>query len=357
MARQQRVSDGEVADNKYLDEVLGDQSVVEDDDEIIDGEGTDDAGDASEEGAGKGKKRTDGTGTDGAGDGKGKPGDGKQLGKDPLAGKQPGKKGDTAKVGDKPTLSQPQLMEVYNVAKARLQPVINKLEMDNRKLTNSLKSYQDRDELFKEYKLNPTEHLNAVRLAVAIKNDPVKAINFLIAQAKAAGHNIEGAGAGTDMSAIQHMIQQAIAPLAREREEQEANAGAMQEAEVELNEFLGDYPDARVHIPALTDLLQRFPDLTLSKAYIRMKDMYHQNGWDFNMPVTQIAAAIKAQQAGGNRQQPRKPIGVKGVSNVIDQQQEDTTDEEPRVADVGTSRKDIIRNAMRQAGYDLDRLN
>jgi hypothetical protein len=363
MARTPRVDDSELLDNNYLNDMLGEQG---EEGSFVDNEG-DSNGETNADGTPKASKGAVGDGDDKSqvdpndpANRTGKQPNGKQSGKDPTGQQQQQAKGGAPKDG-KPQLTQPQLLEVYNTVKARMQPVINKLEMDNRKQGAQLKEYQARDQFLSQYKLNPKEHLNAVQLAVALRDKPVETIKFLLTQAQAAGHNITATGeanGGISPQALRQMIQSEIAPLTQRTLQENELQAAQQEAQEQLTAFYGSFPDARVHEESINELLQRYPDWNLETAYIRLKDFYHANGIDFSVPLRQAVGAARQQ----SQQQPRngqRPMGVRGVNGQMQQQQDETQNQngELPVADIGTSRKDIIKNAMRSAGMDISRLN
>lgn len=362
MPRSARVSNEELEDSSYIDDMLGegtgsDTEVVEDKDA-----GTQETTDKNTQ-VRDGRQQTI---VDDKGNQQQQQRTGKQPGKKDAQGRQLDAQGNPVKGNQqqqqqngKVTLSREDQMQVYRAVQQRMQPVIDALDIKLKKADQELQIYRARDDVFKQYSLNPKEHLNAVQLAVALRDKPKETLEYLIGQAQANGLQI-GTGTGQaplSAQAISQMLDQRLAPLTRQRQEQEARTESEQAAQQELTQFFGKYPDARVHTTAIDEILKRNPQLNLVDAYVKLRSYYGDNQLDWNIPLETHYAANGQQQQQQQRTQNGRPLNVRGVGNSIQNDQENAEEPAIKIADVGTSTRNIIRNAMRGAGLDISKLN
>ena len=126
---------------------------------------------------------------------------------------------------------------------------------------------------------------------------------------------------------------------------------------------------ANVHTGAIATLLQSNPNASLRSAYEHLEDIYEQAGMDFSKPITDVAnagryQAWRASQNGGQggrqnqngnangRTQNRTLPNGRSSANLIDPA-DTNNDVGIPVADANASTKDIVRAAMRDAGFGV----
>lgn len=183
----------------------------------------------------------------------------------------------------------------------------------------------------------------AARVLASFRANPVQTLNWLVQQAKAAGHDLRGLGGpGVDTNAIRAIIQEEFAPL-RQRQEMEARTQeARNRAAQEASNFFMRYPDAKVHEPALAVMVQRDPSLSPTAAYYMLRNWYTSNGHDWSIPVSELTATPRQQpntQARANIPQGR------GSGQLSPH----TT---PRMAGVDESLDQIVRQVVKEAGIN-----
>ncbi len=187
--------------------------------------------------------------------------------------------------------------------------------------------------------LTPDEVVTGAKLISAFKSDPVETVKYLLTQAQAAGHNVDGLGGGsTDVNAIKTMLDTYMKPFVEEREQKQATEQRQQEVTTVYNNFITKYPDATIHESTLAQLLDNDTSLSTEAAYFKLKSFYLERGLDFNKSLDVLEKEAKAT---GDTQSslPNGSVSPSGVSGVSD------------IADVNMSSDDIIRQSMTEAGY------
>ena len=199
-----------------------------------------------------------------------------------------------------------------------------------------------------QYSLTPEEVTTGAQIIASYKENPVETIQYMLTQAQASGHNIDAiGGGGMDMKAVQQMLNNALAPLVGEHQERADTQEATDRAQQIYNDFSSKYPDAAPHENSLARLLQQEPSLSPEAAYFKLQSYYHQRGldWTKSLETLQTEQANQKEQAPSANTQQALPDGGVTVANVTDTSQ---------VADVNTSTGDIIKDAMRDAGMDIN---
>lgn len=239
------------------------------------------------------------------------------------------------------------LDDAVKYVRGRTQPVFNKLEMENRKLTDKMKLYEAASGAAKEYQLNPQEVLLGHRLVAAWKKDKVATLKYLITQAKADGANINlGEGAkDLDMKAIRAMIDDAVAPMRGEVDVRQRDHEARGKAQEMITEFYSNNPDAQIHERAIAGILERYPDETLQTAWLKLQNWALRNKVDMSKPL------------GGTQKQPQngvdRPTNLRGVRNAEELSGE-TRNRRPAYVNPNIRWEDIIKQEMKDAGYNMD---
>ena len=197
-----------------------------------------------------------------------------------------------------------------------------------------------------QYGLSPQEVTTGAQLIAAYKKNPVEAIQYMLTQAQANGHNVDNIiSGGTDMSAVKQMLDNALAPILGEHRQREDTQAAQDRAAVIYNDFHTRYPDSAVHEDTLTRLLKQDPNLSVDAAYFKLQSFYNAKGLDWTKPLEQLQREADAQQQQPSvNTQPQPPEGGSVNPNLVT----DTA----QVADISMSTDDIIRQAMAEAGLN-----
>lgn len=227
---------------------------------------------------------------------------------------------------------------------------------------------------YKQYDLSPEQADMGHRMAHAFKADPVGTVKYLLTELAKSGKDVStivGDGAGSSAltaEMIGGVVRQQFAELMGQGNQQ-VDASPEEQAESEWNDFVSDFPAANVHTGAIATLLQSNPNASLRSAYEHLEDIYEQAGMDFSKPITDVAnagryQAWRASQNGGQggrqnqngnangRTQNRTLPNGRSSANLIDPA-DTNNDVGIPVADANASTKDIVRAAMRDAGFGV----
>lgn len=212
-------------------------------------------------------------------------------------------------------------------------------------LQGKVTAYEQAFNSAKELGLSPQESTVAHRLFSAYKQDPARTINYLLTQAKAAGHNVASIGGGSvDASAIKQMIAEQIQPFTEDRNRVQQQQQAQQQAQQEVQQFFTRFTDAKVHEGELARLLKRDNNLSPDAAYFMLKSFYAERGLDWSVPLSEHARRAAEQQQGQQQQQQQRGLpNGRGNGNMVSTNQ-------PNAVDHKASWDDIINGAMRDNG-------
>ena len=215
-------------------------------------------------------------------------------------------------------------------------------QQENSKLTTQLKAINDAGTVGTQYNLTPEEVTTGAQMISAWKDDPVNTLKYMLTQAAALGHNVEGLQqGGTDMSAVKQMITDSLAPLMEGKQlEKDTQENEVRAREV-YTDFISRHQDASVHEDTLAQLLQKDQNLNVESAYYKLQAFYANNGYDWTKSLATLQQEYEA-KAPQNTQVPQPPDGG-GVSNT------QVTDS-ANVASVNESTSDIIKQAIADAG-------
>jgi hypothetical protein len=240
----------------------------------------------------------------------------------------------------------------------RIEGQLQQEQQERQRLANELeqargqmKAYEQAFSSAQQYGISPQEANVGHRIVAAYKKDPVGTINYLLTEAKAAGHDVSAiGGSNVDTAAIQRAIEQKLKPITDQYRAQEEQTQQQREAEQEAQQFFQRYPDAATHENELSRLLERNPQMSPDAAYFALREYYARNGLDFRYPLSayQQQRAQGGGQSGGQQTQqpaPSVPTGRGGAGNSAH------TTYDPTKASSGNAEwDDIIGNAMRDAG-------
>ena len=214
-------------------------------------------------------------------------------------------------------------------------------------LTNTAAQSQVLNNVPRQLGLNDEETLQGMKLIASYKKDPVATIQYILTEARAAGHNVQGADQGqVDLAAINRLLDQRLSPLLEDRTAQQQQQQANVEAERQYKDFTTRFPDVVQHEDVIARLLQHDPKLTAEAAYYQLRLWVQEHGLNWNQP---LQAQVEAMQ-GGNTQQPIPPMAGSRSGNapVVD------TRQAAAVAGADADTADIVKEAMREAGMNPD---
>ena len=192
-----------------------------------------------------------------------------------------------------------------------------------------------------QYNFTPEEVTTGAQIIAAYKQNPVETLQYMLTQAQAAGHNIDGlnAGGSMDMNAVRQMVENAVKPLMTEHQQRQDTQQTNARAQEIYDNFVTRFPDAPLHENSIARLLQSDSSLTPEAAYYKLQAFYAQKGLDWNKSLEVLQQEHNAR--GNVSERTQVPDGGGNNINVAN------TD---RAVSLNTSTADIIRQAMAEAG-------
>lgn len=239
--------------------------------------------------------------------------------------------------------------------------VVPGLQREVSRLTQELAAARAATQAAQQAGLNDQESTTAIQLMAAWKKNPGDTLRWLLTEYQKAGNDISGLLGGegaqqTGVGAIARLIDEKLKPFTEAQQQQQQSTQAQQEAAQEAQRFFGSYPDAVIHEAPIANLMQQYPSMSAEAAYWRLKAYVQQNGLDWNQPLApqvlqrqQTAqggdqGAPNSQQQQQQRQPAPMPNGVNGGAAL--------SVPAPAVNEASDSVADIVRSAMRDAGYN-----
>jgi hypothetical protein len=203
----------------------------------------------------------------------------------------------------------------------------------------------------------PQDQLAAVRVMADFMRDPVKTLEYLVAEVKAKGYPIpfleQGVTPGMDMTAIGRMIDNKMAPITQQHQSARVQAQERQRAEQDLNAFLEDNQEAHSNLDVLAEMLNAQPGLPLQSAYTKLIRWSHENGLDWTQPLKPQIAAQRQQSTPQQPQQqsPQRPLP--GGRSVASTTTAPLANGPVAQHNENASWSDIIRQSMQEHGVHL----
>lgn len=244
----------------------------------------------------------------------------------------------------------------------RMLPLIGNATSEAEKYRGLYEAAEKSNVVAANLKLSPDEYSIGARIMAAYKSDPKKAIAFLISEAQNSGVDmsdlgVSGGGISVDTirSTVKDIIAESLKPfefITADRQQQEQDREATLEATHATNDFLSTYPDAEIHADAIAKIMNTKPgEIDIEKAYWILSAHAAKNGLDWNKPlVPQIQAKLgqtpnNTQPANTGRRLPELN-GRPHNDSVIERT--------PRVMGGMSSSSDIVKEAMREAGMNVE---
>lgn len=231
-----------------------------------------------------------------------------------------------------------------------------KLNQENSQLKQQLQIYEAQNRFAKEQNLTPQDQLMGFQLVAALKKDPIETIKFLLTEAKAKGHNIEGLSNGAiDTAAVTKALKAELAPLTQRQKLEHQQQQALQSAQQEWENFTVRYPNAELHEEFLVALLTEDKQMSIHDAYVTLVQYAASNGYNINQPLgPQIQARKNGQQQQATQQPQQKPLPHSRGNGGTTQQNARTADTADQLYSENTSWRTALKNSMREAGFNLE---
>jgi hypothetical protein len=227
------------------------------------------------------------------------------------------------------------------------------LRRENEQLKAQAHGYQQANSLATQLGLSAEAQSTALRVMSDFTKDPVRTIEYLIAEVKGKGYNIpslNGQGQTTDLEAFAKLMDSRLAPIMQERQQLQRVEQANQNAKRELDNFLDQAPDARANLDVIAEMITGDPALNLNSAYIRFLTWCSANQLDPTQHVGPQLQARQQQAQPSPAQQPRqtRPLpgnrGMNGNSAIPVGSR--------AVHDENSEWSNIIQDSMAEAGWN-----
>lgn len=240
--------------------------------------------------------------------------------------------------------------EAARTAQLNMQRIAGEFE----RVQAELDAFREAASAPRELGLSATEAANAMQWFAHWKKNPVEAAISVLTELRAMGYEVDGLGGTVDMGAIKRMVEEAVSPFQQDREAVRFEQEIAQHVDSELNALYTTMPWARGQQQELINLLDADQTLTLREAALHLQAYALQHGYDLSKPLR--AQVLAAQNGGGQQQRAsRRPNNARMPAP-------STTGDVPltprRVASASHERsnRDIVKEAMREAGLNIDNL-
>lgn len=246
----------------------------------------------------------------------------------------------------------------------RMLPLITSASGEAERYKNMYESAQSANAVATNLKLSPEEYSIGARIMAAYKSDPKKAVAFLISEAQNNGLDmsdlgVSGGGGGASVAAIEAVLETKINKalerfdfITADRQQQEDDRESMLQATRSTDEFLTAYPDAEVHSDSIAKIMNSKPgEIDVEKAYWILNSHANKLGLDWTMPlVPQIREKLNRTPNNYQPANTGRPLpelnGRPHNDSVIERA--------PRVMGGMSSSSDIVKEAMREAGMNVE---
>lgn len=248
----------------------------------------------------------------------------------------------------------------------RMIPLINGAVTEADKFKNMYETAIKSNTVASSLGLSAEEFSIGARIMAQWKTDPKKALAFLLKEAQNNGVDVSdlGVAGGGGLSrqelqtTLKEIVEEHLKPFSfihEDRERQAQEREAYNEAQGVVNEFYEQFPDAEIHQEALAKIMNARPNTSLNEAYLILNNHALKNGLDWSKDlVPQIKALVSKQPNGktNSNGQPATPqrqlpaMNGRVNSDAIVPQRNGALNGD-------TSSKNIVLEAMRQAGMDV----
>lgn len=250
----------------------------------------------------------------------------------------------------------------------RMIPIISAATTEADKFKTAYEGAIKSNTIASSLNLTPEEYSIGARIMAQWKSDPKKALAFMVKEAQNNGVDVSdlgiAGGVGLSRTDLQTVLEDAIKKhlepfsfITSERQEQQAQREALQEAQGAIEEFYTTYPDATLHEDSLAKIMHARPGTSMETAYLILKNHALQNGFDWSKDlIPQIQAFLgKQQQPNGRANSNGQPaIQQRQLPNMNGRNGSPAIVPQRQGAMAGSvSSGDIVKEAMRAAGMDI----
>lgn len=199
--------------------------------------------------------------------------------------------------------SEARLYQAAHTARGQAQTLQGQLQEANTRLRKAVEigqkfhsdlvAAQATSNAIKQFGLEQTEHLTALRLYKELRDNPKEAIKNILTRAAANGITVAelGSASGVDPKSLLDLVRQeigkAVNPLqartaAEEKQRQEADALTQRQGEIqaEVDSFFTENPEAKEFLPVFTQTIQQYPKMTLGEIWSRIQLHFARNPQD-----------------------------------------------------------------------------
>lgn len=236
---------------------------------------------------------------------------------------------------------------------------VNNLRSELERTTIALETFREAAVLPQQLNLQPQEVTAAMHFMAHWKQNPVEAAQKVLTELRAMGYEVDGIGSQVDTKAINQIVRDAIAPFQNDRDAARLEQEAFAQVDRELNQLFTSFPWAEGQQDEINKLLQTDTTLTLREAALVLQGYAYQHGYDLNKPLTPQLLAAKT---NGNAQQPAPQAAQPARANNARMSAPSTASDgnviPKRTTPLGHDRsnRDIVRDAMREAGINVDNI-
>jgi hypothetical protein len=230
----------------------------------------------------------------------------------------------------------------------------NALKQQVQGMSNALRSSNNTIQEAARLGVTPEDQVVAMRVMADFMRDPVRTLQALVEEVKSKGYEIpflaQGVNPGMDLRAISSMIDNKLAPILGQHQQQQQVEVARQQAQRDLEAFTNDNPESQQNLDVLAEMLQAAPNMRLNDAYTKLIRWAHENGLDWTQSLKQQIYMMRQQQQQPQQPEPRPLPGRRsatrqGVTPMNGQAQAQFNE--------NASWADIIRSAMHDSGVQF----
>lgn len=226
---------------------------------------------------------------------------------------------------------------------------ITQIRVENSQLKQKLSAYDDAWKSYEAAGVAPADVPAAMALIARFRKEPVAAVKDLLTQMANSGIDISpvtGQNSGTmDSVALKRIVDDALKPFMQERQQRTEQEANMTRARQEYDGFIAQYPHAEANLDTLRQMIQRYPNVPLETMWLRIENWAVRNGLDPSQPFN-----LQQQQNGGAPTDTRRglPNGRFSARGATVSRGNNNGQLAP-----DASSRDIVREAMREAGYNV----
>lgn len=237
----------------------------------------------------------------------------------------------------------------------RLQRDMTSLQRDLAERDHALQTVQMLNGIPQQYGMSQQEVAQALDLGIRIKRgDALGVAKDVIAMLAAKGHNISelvgnNVGDAIDMRAIRQMLDERLAPISQQQEQQQLETERTNAARRNYETFVRNNEYADVHGNEIVALMKR-NSVNQQQAYNMLREFVVKNNLDISQPLgPQIEARMTQMRQTQQSQQRQSTNNSRPMPNGAQTRNDGVREQAPVYADPDDSWGEIIHEAMRAA--------